>query len=84
MKTIKVKQVFRREVEARLRRVAHAATVFLDGDDFREVAVDPGLGRVCGDAAEDEPFKAGGVGGAEECADVVHAADVVEHDDGRD
>jgi hypothetical protein len=47
MKTIKVKQAYRREVEARLRRVARAATIFLDGDDFREVVIDPALGQVC-------------------------------------
>jgi hypothetical protein len=37
---------FRKEVEARLRRIARAAEVFMDGDDFRQVAFDPDLGEV--------------------------------------
>ena len=42
------------------------------------------LRRVGGDAAKDEAFEAGGVGCAEERADVVHAANMVEQDNGWD
>ena len=38
------------------------------------------LGRAAGDAAEEEFLDAGSVGGAEEGADVVQAADVVQQD----
>jgi len=43
----------RKEVEARLRRVARAAEVFVDGDDFRQVAFDPDLGET--PAGETDP-----------------------------
>jgi len=39
-----------------------------------------GFRRAAGDAAEVEPVASGGVGGAEEGADVVEAADVIEED----
>jgi len=43
MAKVRVKQSVRRDTEQRLRRVAHAATVFIDGDAFKAVPVDPDL-----------------------------------------
>lgn len=36
--------------------------------------------RTCCDAAEKKPFNSGAVGRAEKCANVIHAADIVQQD----
>ena len=43
--------------------------------------MDVGVRRLCGDAAEDEPLDAEGVGATEDRADVVHAAYAVQDED---
>jgi hypothetical protein len=43
MAKIRVSAKARKEIEARLRRLAHAAEVFIDGDVFKQIVVDPEL-----------------------------------------
>ncbi len=51
----RVQAAFRRQLEASLRRIARAATVFIDGDAFKGVIFDPALGQVCADEP-DRPY----------------------------
>jgi hypothetical protein len=39
----RIKASVRKQTEARLRRVAHAASVLLDGEEFKAVPIDPAL-----------------------------------------
>jgi len=43
MAKIRVSAKVRKEIEAQLRRLAHAAQVFIDGDVFKQIVVDPEL-----------------------------------------
>ncbi|MCG3181268.1 MAG: hypothetical protein BIFFINMI_03647 [Phycisphaerae bacterium] len=52
----RIKASVRKATEARLRRVAHAATVFIDGDDFVAVPVDPKLNTGDDYQVNHEPF----------------------------